>query len=83
MKTAPVIAAVMAGLAPAIHVLLFRTKDVDARVKPAHDDFNVIGKYARAGATIWRRQARMMLRAPSIYGLIDRAPGSGASPCNW
>ena len=30
---------VMAGLVPAIHVLLGRsTKDVDTRVKPAHDN---------------------------------------------
>jgi hypothetical protein len=28
---------VMAGLVPAIHALAFRTKDVDARDKPAHD----------------------------------------------
>jgi hypothetical protein len=27
----------MAGLVPAIHVLLSRKKDVDARVKPGHD----------------------------------------------
>jgi len=30
----------MAGLVPAIHVFLFLTKNVDARVKPGHDDFN-------------------------------------------
>jgi hypothetical protein len=29
---------VMAGLVPAIHDLLRRTKDVDARVKPGHDE---------------------------------------------
>ena len=30
---------VMAGLVPAIHVLLVaKKKDVDARVKPAHDE---------------------------------------------
>jgi hypothetical protein len=30
---------VMAGLVPAIHVLLFeRAKDVDARDKPGHDE---------------------------------------------
>jgi len=28
----------MAGLDPAIHALLSCQKDVDARVKPAHDD---------------------------------------------
>jgi hypothetical protein len=28
----------MAGLDPAIHVLLSAQKDVDARDKPAHDD---------------------------------------------
>jgi hypothetical protein len=28
----------MAGLDPAIHALLVTQKDVDARVKPAHDD---------------------------------------------
>jgi hypothetical protein len=28
---------VMAGLDPAIHALLCAQKDVDARVKPAHD----------------------------------------------
>jgi len=32
----------MAGLDPAIHALaISRKKDVDARVKPAHDDENV------------------------------------------
>jgi hypothetical protein len=31
----------MAGLVPAIHVLLeLEKKDVDARVKPGHDDWN-------------------------------------------
>ena len=30
--------AVMAGLVPAIHALTHGTKDVDARVKPGHDD---------------------------------------------
>ncbi len=29
---------VMAGLVPAIHVLLLGTKNVDARDKPGHDD---------------------------------------------
>jgi len=28
----------MAGLDPAIHALLSAQKDVDARVKPAHDE---------------------------------------------
>ncbi len=28
----------MAGLVPAIHVLLCRAKDVDARDKPGHDE---------------------------------------------
>jgi hypothetical protein len=28
----------MAGLDPAIHVLMHGTKDVDARVKPGHDE---------------------------------------------
>jgi hypothetical protein len=28
----------MAGLDPAIHVLLFSTKNVDARDKPGHDE---------------------------------------------
>jgi hypothetical protein len=31
---------VMAGLVPAIHALLLRTKNVDARDKPGHDDLN-------------------------------------------
>jgi hypothetical protein len=29
---------VMTGLEPGIHVLLCRDKDVDARLKPGHDD---------------------------------------------
>jgi hypothetical protein len=33
----------MAGLDPAIHVFLQRQdQDVDARVKPGHDGFNVV-----------------------------------------
>ena len=40
---------VMAGLVPAIHVFLVHgTKDVDARVKPGHDEKQVIS--ARASA---------------------------------
>jgi hypothetical protein len=35
--------AVMAGLVPAIHALTHGTKDVDARVKPGHDD---VDRYA-------------------------------------
>jgi len=31
---------VMAGLVPAIHVLLSGTEHVDARDKPGHDDFS-------------------------------------------
>jgi len=31
---------VMAGLVPAIHVLLSRTKDVDARNRCGHDELN-------------------------------------------
>ena len=31
---------VMAGLDPAIHVLMHGTKDVDARHKAGHDEFN-------------------------------------------
>jgi hypothetical protein len=31
---------VMAGLVPAIHALLLRTKNVDARDKPGHDGLN-------------------------------------------
>jgi hypothetical protein len=33
-------ASVMAGLVPAIHVLLSRTKDVDARNRCGHDELN-------------------------------------------
>ena len=31
----------MAGLVPAIHVLAFEKKDVEARDKPGHDDQNI------------------------------------------
>jgi hypothetical protein len=31
----------MAGLDPAIHVLLAAKKDVDARDKPGHDEFTI------------------------------------------
>jgi hypothetical protein len=32
----------MAGLVPAIHVLLRGAKDVDARHKAGHDEFNLL-----------------------------------------
>jgi hypothetical protein len=38
MRPAARIPAVMAGLVPAIHVLLSRRKDVDARHKAGHDE---------------------------------------------
>src|SRR4051794_20177889 len=41
----------MAGLDPAIHVLLLRDQDVDARVKPGHD-----------GSKFRRRQSRHCLQ---------------------
>ncbi len=32
----------MAGLIPAIHAFAGRTKDVDARVKPGHDELGAV-----------------------------------------
>ena len=43
MRAAKKVRAVMAGFIPAIHVLLFGRKEVvDARVKPGHDDLDVM-----------------------------------------
>jgi hypothetical protein len=39
VNTVDVKSLVMAGLVPAIHVLLKFSKDVDARDKPGHDEF--------------------------------------------
>jgi len=41
---------VMAGLDPAIHVRPRGSKDVDARVKPGHDDAEAARLYHTAGA---------------------------------
>ncbi|HEX7923276.1 MAG TPA: hypothetical protein VF583_20130 [Bradyrhizobium sp.] len=38
VTVAPLNLPVMAGLVPAIHDLTLGTEDVDARVKPGHDD---------------------------------------------
>jgi hypothetical protein len=35
----------MAGLDPAIHVFLFWGKDMDTRVKPAHDECKLMNWY--------------------------------------
>ena len=70
----------MAGLVPAIHVLLFLTKNVDARVKPGHDDFNQLSQSINTSATgtspmaLVLTEEQSMLR-DSARGLIsDKAP---------
>src|SRR5438876_11066263 len=72
----------MAGLVPAIHVLLFLTKNVDARVKPGHDDFNQLSQSINTSATgtspmaLVLTEEQSMLR-DSARGLIsDKAPVS-------
>jgi hypothetical protein len=47
---------VMAGLDPAIHVLASNKKDVDARVKPAHDAGRTsahLRQPVRAAHSVW------------------------------
>jgi hypothetical protein len=45
----PPFSLVMPGLVPGIHALLFRgIKDVDGRVKPGHDDGNMLLRVANS-----------------------------------
>ncbi|TPQ35478.1 hypothetical protein C2U70_14560 [Bradyrhizobium guangdongense] len=54
----------MAGLGPAIHDLCCRTKNVDARDKPGHDEF-----VARACRTM-----------ENVYAIALPASGRGSAP---
>jgi len=44
---------------PAIHVLLARRKNVDARDKPGHDEFHVGVWYATTGSVTYRFPLRL------------------------
>ncbi|TWA99839.1 hypothetical protein FBZ96_104815 [Bradyrhizobium stylosanthis] len=53
---------VMAGLVPAIHVLLLGAKNVDARDKPGHDGRGRIGLHVRT-----KKKSRLwMTSGPSL-----------------
>jgi hypothetical protein len=51
----------MAGLVPAIHALPSGTKDVDAGVKPGHDEVEVSAQRANQAALNLNRDSRRRL----------------------